>query len=170
MRKRYLECGRIVSTHGIRGEVKVQHWCDTPEFLCGFKTLYLDAGGQRPLRVEAARPHKGMVLLLLEGIGSIDDAVTLRGKTLYIDREDAPDDGGHFLQDLIGLTVRDADSGQVYGTLHDVLETGANDVYDVRDASGKQRLVPVIPQVVERVDVDGGEILIRPLEGLFDED
>jgi 16S rRNA processing protein RimM len=170
LRKRYLECGKIVSTHGVRGELKVLPWCDTPEYLCGFGTLYLDAEGKAACRVLGARPHKGAVLLLLEGVSSIDEAVPLRGKTLFLDRGDAPEDGRLFLQDLIGLTVKDADSGQVYGKLHDVIETGANDVYDLRDENGRQRLIPAIPQVVLETDLDAGVMLIRPLEGLFDAD
>jgi len=168
LRKRYLECGKVVSTHGVRGEVKVKPWCDSPEFLCEFETLYLDGQGQKPVRVISARSHKGMALLLFEGTGSIGEAASFRGKVLYIDRNDAPDDGKPFLQDLIGLTVRDADTGEVYGKIADVIETGANDVYIVRDDAGRERLVPVIPQVIIKTDINGGEIIIRPLEGLFD--
>jgi 16S rRNA processing protein RimM len=169
LRKKYLECGKAVGTHGVRGEVKVQPWCDSPEFLCGFKTLYLGANGEKPVRVVSARVHKAMALIGFEGINSIDEANGLRGKIIYIDRDDAPDDGKPFLQDLIGLTVLNADTGEVYGKLADVLETGANDVYSVRDETGKERLVPVIPQVIISTDIEGGEIRIRPLEGLFDE-
>ena len=168
MRKKYLECGKIVSTHGVRGEIKVKPWCDSPEFLCGFKMLYLDAGGEKSVRILSARVHKGMALILLEGVGSIDEAAALRGKVLYIDRSDAPDDGKPFLQDLIGLIVRDTDTGEIYGKLADIIETGANDVYIVRAESGRELLVPVIPQVIIKTDIDGGEITIRPLEGLFD--
>ncbi|MCL2069326.1 MAG: PRC-barrel domain-containing protein, partial [Oscillospiraceae bacterium] len=92
-----------------------------------------------------------------------------RGKIIYINRSDAPDDGKPFLQDLIGLTVLDADTGEIYGKLHDVLETGANDVYSIRDESGRERLVPVIRQVIISTDIEGGEMRIRPLAGLFDE-
>ena len=168
MRKQYLECGKIVSTHGVRGELKVTPWCDSPEFLCGFETLYLDANGERAVKTVSARVHKGMALILLEGINSINEAAALRGKILYINRDDAPDDGKPFLQDLLGLIVRDADTGEIYGKLADIIETGANDVYVVRDDSGHERLVPVIPQVIIKTDINGGEISIRPLEGLFD--
>ena len=168
MKKRYLECGKVVSTHGVRGEIKVKPWCDSPEFLCGFDTLYLDADGINPLRVVSARAHKGMALILPDGINTIDRAAALRGKILYIDRNDAPDDGRPFLQDLIGLTVRDVDTNEIYGKLADIIETGANDVYVVRGDCGRELLVPVIEQVIIETDIDGGEITIRPLEGLFD--
>lgn len=167
MRKRYLECGKIVSTHGVRGEVKVQPWCDSPEFLLDFGTLYF-SGGREPVRVERARAHKGMVILKLAGIGSMDEAAALRGKTLYLDREDAPDDGGCYVQDLLGMRVLDADTGRCWGILHDILFTGANDVYEIVDAAGTRRLVPAIPDVVLGIDADAGEMRIRPLKGLFD--
>lgn len=167
--KQYLEIGKIVSTHGIRGELKVQPWCDSPEYFCELGTLYFDKG-QTALKVTGARPHKGMVLLTLEGIGDLDAAAALRGRILYMNREDDPDGGeGYFLQDLIGLAVKDADTGEVYGKLTDVLETGANDVYALKNEAGKQLLVPAIPDVVLEIDIEAGQMLIRPLEGLFDD-
>lgn len=169
MVKRYLECGKIVSTHGVRGEVKVQPWCDTPDFLLNFKTLYLDQGS-RPVKVEAARIHKGMVLLKVAEIDTLDAAVTLRGQILYIDREDAPpEEGRFFIQDLLGLTVVDADDDTIYGKLTDVIPTGANDVYEITTLEGKTLLAPAIPQVVVETDVAGGSLRIRPLKGLFDD-
>lgn len=164
--KKYLECGKIVSTHGVKGEVKVQHWCDEPEYLCGFDVLYMENGAKK-LKVERARTHKDMVIIKLAGIDDMDSAAALRGKTLWLDRDDAPDDGSVFLQDLIGLEVKDADTGQSYGKLSDVIKTGANDVYEFTDDKGIKRLAPAIPEVVIKVDIDGGLMLIRPLRGLF---
>ncbi|MCL2035634.1 MAG: ribosome maturation factor RimM [Oscillospiraceae bacterium] len=169
MLKQYLECGKIVSTHGVRGEVRVMPWCDSPEFLCGFDTLYLQKG-ETALEILRARPNKNMVLLKLKGFDTLDDAVTLRGKVLYIDRDDAPDDGKSFVQDLMGISVVDADSGRSWGTLTDVLFTGANDVYVLTDENKTQRLVPAIPDVIVETDLTGGVMRIRPLKGLFDED
>jgi 16S rRNA processing protein RimM len=170
MLKQYLECGKIVGTHGLRGEIKVQPWSDSPDFLCGFDVFYLDANGEKPIRVASARVHKHMALLCFEGINSIDDANNMRGKVLYINRDDAPDDGKPFIQDLLGLAVLDADTGEFYGKLMEVLETGANDIYIVRNDEGGEKLIPVIPQVVISTDIKGGEVLIRPLRGLFDAD
>ena len=170
MKKKYLECGKIVSTHGIQGEIKIQHWCDYPEYLCGFEHLYLDNGAKK-LEVERARVHKGMVMLKIAGIGDIDSAAALRGKTLYLDRDNAPEDGETFLQDILGAEVRNADSGEAYGTLSDVFETGANDVYEITRADGGKLLFPAIPQVLVSRDAEAGIVLIRPLRGLFgDED
>lgn len=167
MRKQYLECGKIVSTHGVRGEVRVQPWCDSPEFLLQFPRLYMQ-NGETPLEVEGARTHKNMVLLKLKGFDTLDEAAALRGRVLYINRNDAPDDGGFFIQDLLGLEAIDADTGRSWGVLEDVLETGANDVYVFRDGEA-QRLVPVIPGVVIDTDIQSGIIKIRPLKGLFDD-
>ncbi len=167
MKKRFLECGKIVATHGLRGEVKVLPWCDGPEALVPIKTFYLD-GGNTPKRAERCRIQKNMVLLKLEGVDTPEAAQALRGRVLWLDREeDTLEEGQYYIQDLIGLSVEDADTGERYGTLRDVTETGANDVYHVAFPDGRVQLVPAIPQVIAKIDVDGGKMLIRPLEGLF---
>lgn len=170
MKKQFLEVGRIVGTHGIRGELRVDPWCDSPDFLSGFKTLYFDEG--KTSLKSKARPHKNIVLLRLEGVETIDDAEKLRGKVLYIDRDDARlPEGKNFVQDLIGCRVVDADdASKEYGEIADVFKTGANDVYTVKNPSG-EFLVPVIDEVVVDKDIDGGVVRIRPMKGLFgDED
>ena len=167
MKKRFLECGKIVSTHGLRGEVKVQPWCDGPEALLPISTFYLD-GGKTPMKAEKCRTQKNMVLLKLAGVDTPEAAQALRGRVLWLDREeDTLADGQYYIQDLIGLSVEDADTGETYGRLCDVTETGANDVYHVAFPDGSVQLVPAIPQVIAAIDVDDGKMLIRPLEGLF---
>lgn len=170
MKKQFLEVGRIVGTHGIRGELRVDPWCDSPDFLSGFKKLYFDEG--KTSLKSKARPHKNIVLLRLEGVETIDDAEKLRGKVLYIDRDDARlPEGKNFVQDLIGCRVVDADdASKEYGEIADVFKTGANDVYTVKNPSG-EFLVPVIDEVVVEKDIDGGVVRIRSMKGLFgDED
>ena len=151
MRKEYIEAGKIVTTHGVRGEVKLYPWCDDPEMFLDIETIYLDAKGQKPLALEGVRFAKNMPLLKIEGVNSIDE-------------------GEYLIQDLMGLQVVDADDGHLYGELTQVSPTGANDVYHIRFADGKERLIPAIPQVVIEVDLDGGVMKIRPLEGLFDDE
>lgn len=169
MKKQFLETGKIVGTHGIRGEVRIDPWCDSPEFLCAFKTLYLDENGAEPIAVKS-RPHKNITLCKIKGVDDIDAAERLRGRVVYLNRDDiALGEGVHFVQDLIGLEVRDADDGTVYGTLTDVLRTGANDVYEITDGSGKAYLAPVIDEVVTEVNPDGGYVLLRPMKGIFDD-
>ena len=171
MPKQFLECGKIVTTHGVRGEVKVQPWCDGPEFLRQFTTFYLDAAGRRPVRVQSVRGAGGMAIVKLEGLDTPEAAREYRGQVLYICRADAHlAPGDYFIQDLIGLTVvDDADPQKVYGTITDVSPTGANDVYHVT-AGERTTLIPAIKQVVRAVDLDEGIMRITPLEGLFDED
>ena len=168
--KEYLEIGKVVGTHGVRGEMRVEPWCDTPAFLTKFKKLYLQEGASA-LRVQGARVHKSLVLLKVEGIDTVQDADAMRGMVLWIDRKDVKlPKGRYFIQDLTGLSVLDADSGAVYGTLTDVLRTGANDVYEVTDGEGKTYLVPAVGEVIVSVDLKEGAMRIRPIKGIFDDE
>ena len=168
--KRFLETGEIVNTHGVKGEVRVLPWSDSPAFLTRFDRLYLREGSEA-LEVESARVHKSYVIVKFRGVDDMSAAARLVKSVLYIDRAwvSLPE-GSYFYQDLIGLAVVNRDSGRLYGTLSDVFKTGANDVYSVTTGEGEV-LVPVIPQVIREVDPEGGRILITPLKGLFsDED
>lgn len=121
-----------------------------------------------PVEIVRSRPHKNIVLMKIEGIDTPEQAQTLRGRVLYMDRNDVElEEGTYFVQDLIGLEVSDADSGEVYGTLTNVTATGANDVYQIKNGD-KEYLIPAIPDVVVKTDIEGGKMLIRPIEGLFD--
>ncbi|MGN1339660.1 MAG: ribosome maturation factor RimM [Oscillospiraceae bacterium] len=170
MKKQFLEIGKIVATQGIRGEFRVQYYCDSAEVLCDFDTLYLDKG-KTEVTVQRAYPHKNIVVMKLLGIDKIEQAQPLIGKILYLDRDDAElEEGLYFIQDIIGLTVKDVDSGEVYGKITDVYQNGASDVYSIRKEDGRELLFPCIDEVVISTDIDSGEMLIRPLPGLFDED
>ncbi|HCI60474.1 MAG TPA: 16S rRNA processing protein RimM [Ruminococcus sp.] len=170
MKKQFLDSGKIVGTHGIKGEVRIEPWCDSPEFLCAFKKLYLDENGQTFIEVKS-RPHKNITLAKIKGVDTIEAAEKFRGKIVYINREDITlDEGVNFVQDLIGLEVRDAENGTVYGKLTDVLRTGANDVYEITDSNNKKYLAPVIDEVVEKINVDGGFVRIHPMKGIFDDE
>ncbi|MDD6489569.1 MAG: ribosome maturation factor RimM [Clostridia bacterium] len=168
MLKQYLEAGKIVGTHGLKGEVRIDPWCDNAEFLCKFKKLYYADGTEIP--VVSARPHKNIAIVLFKGITSIEQAEVLRGKIVYINRKDAHlPKNTYFIQDIIGLKVFDADTNEEYGEVTDVMKTGANDVYQItRD--GKDYLIPVIPDVVIKTDIENGILLIRLLEGIFDDE
>ena len=167
--KPYLEAGQIVGTHGVRGEVRVQPWCDSPEQFAGFKKLYWDKDGKQPVKVKG-RPHKNIALVVLDGITTVEAAQVLRGKMLYVDRRDIKLPKGHYLvQDLIGLTVVDADTGETYGTLTDVSQTGANAVYHMATDKGEV-LIPAIPDVIIEVDIKGDVLRLRPMKGLLDDD
>ena len=169
MQKQFLEVGRIVGTHGVRGEMRVECWANSPDFLKKFKKLYLDEG--KTAIAVSCRPHKNIALMTMKGVTSIEEADKLRGKVLYIDRADVKlEEGEHFVQDIIGLSVTDADSGEVYGVVKDVLKTGCNDVYEMKASDGKLYYIPVIPDILDRFDFDEEKVYIRPMKGLFDDE
>lgn len=167
--EQYLEIGKVVGTHGLKGELRVDPWCDSPQFLCQFKHLYLAKGNTR-LEVKS-RPHKNIAIVKVKGVDTIEDADKLRNKILYMNRNDAKlDDGEYFIQDLMGMDVVDVDNGNLYGTLTDVFKTGANDVYQVTDNNKKDYLIPVIDDVVINISLDENKVYIRPLKGIFDDE
>lgn len=169
MLKEFLEIGKIVGTHGIMGEMRVECWCDSPAFLSQFKNLYLKEGKEK-LDVKS-RPHKNIALVKVKGVDSIESADLMRGKILYMRRRDAKlPNGVHFVQDLVGLEIRDVDTDVLYGTLTDVLKTGANDVYELKDSQGKAYYIPVIDDVVKAVEPEKGYVLITPMKGIFDDE
>lgn len=171
MLKQFLETGQIVSTHGIKGEVRFNPWCDSPEFMKRFKTLYFDKNGEKAVKVTACRPHGNIVILKLDGIDTVEEAQKLRGKTLYMNRKDAKlQKGDWFVQDLIGCTVYDADNNEkIYGNLTEVAQTGANDIWYIEN-NGKEYIIPAIKDVVINVEVESESVFIRPLRGIFDEE
>lgn len=170
MVKPYLEIGKIVGTHGLKGEVRIEPWCDSPQFFSQFKTLYFDEG-KTPVKVNS-RPHKNMIIAKLEGVDSIDDAEKLRGKLLWMDRNDVQlNEGVYYIQDLLGCKVIDIDSNREYGIISKVHNAPVNDVYEITDNNNYKYLIPVIPDVVKSVDVVRGIVKIKPMKGIFsDED
>lgn len=171
MIKEFLQIGQIVGTHGIRGEMRLNPWADSPEFLKQFKTLYLKPDGTDPVKVTAARPHGNIVILKLEGIDTVEAAALMKNKILYIRRSDAKiSENSYFIDELIGCEVFDADDETVcYGIISDVSETGANDVWHITK-DGKEYLIPAVPVFVKEVDVRGNTVKITPLKGIFDDE
>lgn len=170
MLKQYLETGKIVGTHGVKGMVRVQPWSDSGEFLTGFKHFYLDEDGEKKLEALKIQPHGGVVLMALRGVETIEAAERLRNKVLFIKRSEAHlPEGRYFIDDLIGCTVYDADSGKSYGTVSDVSKTGANDVWHIA-SDGKEYLLPAIDEVVISATPEKGEVVIRPMKGIFDDE
>ncbi|MCD7799829.1 MAG: ribosome maturation factor RimM [Ruminococcus sp.] len=165
MKKQFLEIGKIVNVHGLKGEVKVYPWCDSPEFLCEFETLYTHQG-KNIITVEKSRVQKNMVIMKINGIDTIEQAQTIKNMVIYMNRDDVElTEGSYFIQDLIGLEVYDADTNAFYGTLIDVLETGANDVYTIQNEElHKEYLIPAIPDVVISIDIENNKMTIKPLE------
>lgn len=168
MKKQFLEAGKIVGTHGLKGEMRIDPWCDSPEFLCRLKRLYLSDGTE--WKISSAKVHKNIAIIQFSHIKDVEEASLQRGKIVFMNREDVSlPKGRYFIQDLIGLEVVDADNGTVYGTITEVLKTGANDVYQVTKDQ-KDYYVPVIANVVIEKDIDGGVVKIRPMKGIFDDE
>lgn len=166
MIKNYIECGQIVGTHGVSGEVRVNPWCDEPSFLTGFKQLYLDENGNNIINVKKARTANNVVLVKFENIDSIESAEKMRGKVVYIKRDDANLEGRHFIQEIIGCEVFDTEN-TILGKITDIINLPANDVWQIEN-NGNNYLFPAIDQFIVSIDVEKERIVINPLEGIFD--
>lgn len=164
----YLECGKIINTHGVKGDLKLESYCDSPDILRDLTRIYLkEADDYRELKVLHASVFKEFVLMSLAGVNDFDSAVLLKNHTVYARRGDLPlEEGAYFIVDLIGLPVIDADSGKCYGILKDVSNLGASDIYTVKTEMG-DRMMPAVDEFVDRVILGEG-IYIRPIEGMFD--
>ena len=161
MKKQYLEAGRIVNTHGVRGEVKIEPWADDASFLTRFKRFYLDG---KPVRVLSCRVHKTMCIAALEGVQDVNGAMALKGKVLFIDRDDAKlPKGAVFIQDILGAQVVD-ESGTALGVLSEVLPAPAASVYVVRGE--REILIPDVPAFILDKDADRGVITVRLIDGM----
>lgn len=165
MLQQYLEVGKITNVHGLMGEVRVQPWADSPDFLCQFKTLYVDKT-HWPIQVERARVHKNMAIIKFHGVTDVPSALAMRNAILYIDRADAKlPEGSFFLADIYGLEVRDAQTGQVLGKIADVLTLPANNVYVVRGGA-RELMIPAVPQFIAETNIEEGFIRVNMMEGL----
>ncbi|MCH5198083.1 MAG: 16S rRNA processing protein RimM [Oscillospiraceae bacterium] len=171
MIKSYLELGKIVGTHGIRGELKLDPWCDDPDFAKNFSTVYFGKNGEDPVKIASCRKHKNQILFTLEGYNDINSAETLRNKIIYIKRSDIKlSDGVWFIEELMGCKAINADDNNiVYGSITDIFQTGANDVWQITDENGNNFLLPAIKDVVIDADVENCRAYIRPLKGIFDD-
>lgn len=165
-----LQVGVITSTHGVRGEVKVYPTTDDPRRFRRLKEVVLDTGKEKMnLEIEGVKFFKQFVILKFKGLDNINDIEKYRQKSLYVTRKNAVrlQRDEYFIADLIGLKVQDED-GKELGTVKDVIETGANDVYEVEMADGKSLLLPAIKQCILNVDVENGTMQVHVLEGLLD--
>lgn len=169
-RQQYLECGRAVSTHGVRGTLRLESYCNNPETLAKLRTLYKKnkTGGFDPMRVRAASVQKNMVLVTFEDIKTLDEAIPYKSCMFYLDRSDLKlCDGEVFIADILGHEIVDVDNGEKYGILKEVLSPSGRDVYVVRDEeNGKEFMIPAVDEFIKEIDVDGGKIYVRLIEGM----
>jgi len=158
MKLDFLEAGEIVTTHGVRGEMKILPWGDGPDFLCDFSRVRID--GQE-YDVETCRVQKTCNLLKIVGIDTMEDAQKLRGKTVEIFRRDAPDDL-IFAAELIGMSV--FSEGKEIGKIADVLDYPGNKVYVVKGEH--EYMIPAVKAFVLRTDMEKGLMEVRLIEGM----
>lgn len=164
------QVGAVASVHGIKGEVKVYPTTDEPEKFKKLKTVTLKTEKEeREIKLQSVKFFKKMVIVKFEGIESPEDAYQYRGATLWIPRKEAVplSQNEYYQADLIGLSVF-AEDGEELGKLTDVLETGANDVYEVTLPDNRTVLFPAIKDCVKSVDLEAGRITVHVLEGLLD--
>lgn len=168
--EKILQVGAVTSTHGLAGEVKVFPTTDDVNRFKKLKQVLLDTGKELlPLEIERVKFFKQMVILKFKGYDRIEDIMGFKGKSLYVTRENAVrlKKNEYFIADLVGMQVYTED-GALLGTLTEVLATGANDVYTVRMADGKDVLIPAIRQCILDVDVEKEQMTVHLLEGLLE--
>lgn len=171
---KYLLCARVTGTHGVGGTLRLENLTDSPKMLSSLATLYLKNadGSFKPLRAERASVQKGAVLMKLEVINSLDEAIVWRGRELYADREDFHlTDGDWFVADVIGLDVFDDGSGEKLGTVADVLTDRIQNIFVINDVRGTSFMIPQVDEFIRRVVTDGEHagVYVSLIDGMRDD-
>lgn len=162
MQAKDLEVGKILNTHGIRGELKVQPWLDSPLLFRTLSALTID---EKKYQITSVRMQGSNVLVVLEGISSIDDALSLKGKIAFARREDIPlEEGRHFVADLIGLQAKNVETNVIFGTVTEIADYPAHDVYVIQGEKTYQ--IPDVPAFVHEINVAEGFISFTVLAGM----
>lgn len=160
MMKQYLDAGQIVSTHGVRGDVKVLPWADGPEFLTLFDRVFLKG---KEFAVENCRIQKSCVLLKLEGVDTMEAAQALRNTVVQVNRDDVElEEGTYFISDLVGLSVLDGD--REIGKVKEVMTMPGNDVYIVKGE--KEYMIPGVKEFILETNLEEGFIRVKLIEGM----
>ena len=169
MKKEYLECAEVCTAHGVRGQLKVRHLCDSADVLLGQKRIFTKErdGSYAERRVLSATAMGEFLLLSLSGIDSREAAIVLRGRMLYLHRSDVPvAEGDMLIADMIGLPVLHAESGEALGSLSDVSDRTGRRLYTVKCPDGREVLVPGVPEFIKEISESG--VRIMPIPGLFE--
>lgn len=165
----YFELGQIVNTFGVKGEVKVKPFTDNVEQFETLKSILVVKNKETvEMKILSAKFHKGMVLLMLEGVEDMNEAEKLKGCLIKIHRKDARqlEEGEYFIADIIGSDVY-TDTGDYLGKVDDIYNSGAQDIYVVKDELGKQVLLPSIKEVILNVDIENQKVTVHLLKGLI---
>ncbi|NLH96196.1 MAG: 16S rRNA processing protein RimM [Clostridiaceae bacterium] len=168
----YLQVGRIVNTHGVRGEVKLMPLTDDPSRFDDLEWVFIENDGvMTRYEIQSVKYFKGMVIVKLAGIDDPETAAALKGCFALVDRVNAVrlPEGSYFICDIIGCSVFD-ENGALLGKVSEVLQTGSNDVYVVRDESGREVLIPALKSVVRNVQPEQGRIDVMIPKGLLDDE
>ena len=170
MKKEFLECGRVVSAHGVKAAFKVESWCDSPKILAKLKRVYFESSsGYDEREVISASVADRFVIMTVSGVPTREDAQAYKGRVLFARREDIPiPEGRVLIADMIGLDVIDADTGRVYGTLADVTDGVRSQLYTVKTSKGEV-LFPAVKEFLEEIDVEKG-VFIHTIPGFFDDE
>jgi 16S rRNA processing protein RimM len=168
----FIVIGRISKPHGVKGEVRIDYFNpENPRFFSHYQTIFLqgDEKSLHPYRLLAVRPHKKFILAQLEGIQSRAEAEQLRGKVVFIDPAELPplEADEYYWRDILGMRVV-SETGENMGTVKEIVSTGSNDVYVVRKEA-QEFLIPATKDVIMSIDMEGRTMVIRPLEGLLQE-
>lgn len=164
----YIECGKVINTHGCYGGIKVESWCNSPEEFTELRRVFVKENqNYREYKIVKASVMKQFVIAGLDMVTSMDQALALKGKTVYALREDFHlAEGEYFIADLSGLSVIDAQTGKKYGTLKEVINRGASDIY-VIDTPNGERMMPAVDEFVDHVDIREG-VFVTPIDGMLD--
>lgn len=165
---KYLELGQIVNVKGLKGEMKVNPFTDDPKKFEKIKSIVVKSKNQNTeYEIEHVGYHKNQIILKLKGIDTIDDAEKLRNSYILVDRDALGKlpEGVYYLADLIGLDVF-TEEGRALGKVDDIFQTGSNDVYVVKDDSGKELYLPGIPDCIKKIDLDNNKIIVNLIKGL----
>lgn len=168
MKKEYLEGGRICTAHGVAGGLKIEHFCDSARVLTKQKRIFLKNrdGSFIERAVKSASVSGQFVLMSIEGLDSREDAIALRGREIFLHRDDIPRTGGAmFIADMIGLPVIHAESGAALGEVSDISDIAGRRIYTVR-YEGADVLLPDVPEFIKEISEEGIKVL--PIPGFFD--
>ncbi len=159
--KKFVPAGRIVNTHGVQGEVKIEVWLDSPKFMKKFKRFFV---GEKEFEILSGKEHKGFFIAKLKGIDDINAAMPLKGRDVQVLREEAKlPEGSFFIQDIMGAKVVTME-GEEIGVLKDVMETPASLIYIVQGDT--EHLIPAVPEFIKETDAENGIIKVQLIEGM----
>ena len=170
MKKEFLECGKIVGAHGVKGLMKVESWCDSPKILAAQKRVFLaEKDGFKEVSVVSAAVSGQVVLMGLDGYLNRETVQGMKNTVLYLSREDIPlKKGAVLLADIIGLPVKDLETGSVLGKVKDITDAPRSRIYVVETPSGKEVLLPDVKEFIKEINTEEG-VFVTLIPGFFDE-